>query len=356
MDEAEDIAEVMGIKSLPHVQIFQSGATLASYTGSDLDELRQVLAKVLPSVALPAPAAPAAVEDPALVTRMDATAMADAVATWLAGPDSASVAGMVASCMAAHPDLSGGHDDDDVVSSLLSFRVPKLSPSGTCSAEAGGLEEHPFDLGAMLGIPRSEPERSSHPEALRVWRLACVVRRMAELTRAEWVGVYRRVPDPEAAVHGAPCCDVLMKEAYVGSPSRALFPLTWAFAAHSNNSTVGLTGRAAIYHDTLALAGAQSGTPSESHAESAGSESASSSESSATATASTSPAASVPYYVCDTRVRFELCAPIVSAKSGQVIGIVDLEAWRPRALSSSQTAMVLHFCAELGRLELGRTV
>ena len=39
-----------------------------------------------------------------------------------------------------------------------------------------------------------------------------------------------------------------MQEAYVGAPSRAEFPLTEEFARTSNNSTVGLSGKArALY-------------------------------------------------------------------------------------------------------------
>ena len=43
-----------------------------------------------------------------------------------------------------------------------------------------------------------------------------------------------------------------------------------------------------------------------------------------------------PYYICDGRVRFEVCAPIVG-EDGEVQGIIDLEAWTPQALTQDGT-------------------
>ena len=109
-----------------------------------------------------------------------------------------------------------------------------------------------------------------------------------------------------------------MKLAYVGAPGRALFPLTRDFAAHSNNAHVGLGGgEAVVYHDVRALP----------------------------------PGA--PYYVCDAAVRSELCAPILL--EGEVIGIVDAEAFAPNAfLAPAALAAVLGACAQLGELGLLR--
>jgi len=62
----------------------------------------------------------------------------------------------------------------------------------------------------------------------------------------------RRTPTGSAST-GAPRTPtgrgVLVKEAYVGEPSRAEFPLTESFAERSNNSSVGLSGEAVLVED-----------------------------------------------------------------------------------------------------------
>jgi L-methionine (R)-S-oxide reductase len=47
----------------------------------------------------------------------------------------------------------------------------------------------------------------------------------------------------------------LLKTAYVGDPSRALFPLNEEFAKNSNNSTVGLSGRWVVVQDVRSYNG-----------------------------------------------------------------------------------------------------
>jgi putative methionine-R-sulfoxide reductase with GAF domain len=93
--------------------------------------------------------------------------------------------------------------------------------------------------------------------------------------------------------------------------------MTEAFAAQSNNSTVAMTKTAVIIPDVDALAGDE------------------------------------PYYSCSSHVRWELCAPLVSA-SGDVVGIVDIEAWRPNAATSEQVDAVLRACAVLAERNVGR--
>ena len=100
-----------------------------------------------------------------------------------------------------------------------------------------------------------------------------------------------------------------MKEAYVGEPSRAYFPLTQEFAKGSNNSTVGLTNTAIVIPDTQ-------------HIDS-----------------------DVAYYVCSSKVRAEVCAPI--ARDGVVVGIIDVEAWRPNHFARKDVDVILHTCAAL---------
>jgi hypothetical protein len=52
------------------------------------------------------------------------------------------------------------------------------------------------------------------------------------------------------------------------------------------------------------------------------------------------------------QVRFELCAPIVDAED-KVLGIIDIEAWRPRLLAPDQVDEVLAACAALADARLG---
>jgi L-methionine (R)-S-oxide reductase len=92
--------------------------------------------------------------------------------------------------------------------------------------------------------------------------------------------VYKRCPRPAAPA--------LVKLAYRGSPSRAEFPLTEEFAAHSNNSSVGLTGHARVIQDVVSYA-----------------------------------AAGGQYYTCDPSVMAEVCLPLFC--NGHVCGIIDAE-------------------------------
>ena len=75
---------------------------------------------------------------------------------------------------------------------------------------------------------------------------------------------------------------MLVKLSYFGAPSRAEFPLTDEFAAISNNSTVGLSGKARIINDVPAYL-------------TKGGE----------------------YYTCDPKVLAEACIPLFDAQ-GQV--------------------------------------
>ena len=125
---------------------------------------------------------------------------------------------------------------------------------------------------------------------------------LAAAVKADWVGVYAVVPPapaPHAAAYGGDAsAPNLLKLAYVGAPSRAYFPLTPAFAAGSNSSTVGLSGAVVHIGDVRGLAG------------------------------------DAPYYSCDGAVRCEACLPILGA-AGQVVGIVDAEAFAAHAFDQA---------------------
>lgn len=125
-----------------------------------------------------------------------------------------------------------------------------------------------------------------------------------------------------------------MKEAYVGEPSRPFFPLTETFAAGSNNSTVAMTNTTVVIPDTQHMGDG------------------------------------VAYYVCSSKVRSEVCAPIAvpalegggvpgskdavagSGSAAGVVGIIDVEAWDAHHFSATHVDVILHTCAALGRHNL----
>eukprot|EP01137_Pigoraptor_chileana_P015285 Opistho-2@71009 len=194
--------------------------------------------------------------------------------------------------------------------SLFRYKVPFSGPDGACSLSKA-LDPTPFDLGRDAFGPDydiTSAECSESTLALRLFRLNELVRRLSELTLFDWLGVYRAVsPSDGGAAY-------LVKEAYVGAPSRAKFPLTNEFAEMSNNSTVGLTGKAKLVQSVGDYEG--------------------------------------PYYVCDARVQSELCAPIFSPDGTRVIGIIDAEAFASGFLTPERTATVLLVCALLGESNL----
>jgi putative methionine-R-sulfoxide reductase with GAF domain len=171
---------------------------------------------------------------------------------------------------------------------LYRYPVPMLTADGTCSI-ADEMSPVPYDLGAILGGRSEQATR-------RLMLLERLVERAQETTAVDWLGIYQRRP-------GANGAEVLVKLSYVGRPSRAEFPLTREFAARSTNSTVGLTGRAAVIDDVGK------------HVEAGGG-----------------------FYVCDEGVQSEACLPILG--SSQVAGIVDAEA-KPKAFFNGERLAVL---------------
>jgi putative methionine-R-sulfoxide reductase with GAF domain len=157
---------------------------------------------------------------------------------------------------------------------LYQFRVPKLSPDGSCSLH-DELDPVPYDLTQVLGGRTVDL-------SVRLLTLNSLVTATAKLTQSDWLGIYQ-ARTFEAA-------HALVKLASVGIASRAEFPLTEAFAQHSNNSAVGRSGRARVLNDLRA------------HRDQGGA-----------------------YYECDPRVQAEACLPLFS-EAGAVIGIIDAEA------------------------------
>ncbi len=123
----------------------------------------------------------------------------------------------------------------------------------------------------------------------------------------------------------------MLKKAYRGEASRAVFPLTAEFALGSNNSWVGINATAKLVRDVREYAG--------------------------------------PYYECDAKVRSELCLPIldfthasvsdvaalsdnvhvVAARGLVVRGIIDAESFTPSFFDDATvTALVARACYDLG--------
>lgn len=198
---------------------------------------------------------------------------------------------------------------------LHGWLVPRRAPGAegeSCSSRPGDLE--PYDaLTWRYGAPTEVALDA--PPLVRLARLSAALHVLAAATSADWLGVYRIVSSPTDARPSAAGERCLVKEAYLGAPSRPFFPLTAAFAAHSNNSSVALRGEAALIDDTQVL----------------GEDDA--------------------YYICDGRVRSELCAPIFDA-AGVVIGIIDAEAFEPGFFNEARVDAVLLACAVLGETNL----
>lgn len=153
--------------------------------------------------------------------------------------------------------------DASTAEKLTVWRIPKITPEGTCS-RPGDLEPEPFSLLASVyarcadssaagGSGSGLASFSADSVIARAAVLHEVVRLIEEATGADWVGVYRAIESPPAAAPRSAGERCLVKEAYRGAPSRPFFPLTPEFAAHSNNSTVAMTAQAILLPDTRKL-------------------------------------------------------------------------------------------------------
>ncbi len=195
--------------------------------------------------------------------------------------------------------------DGESIEKLYTYPVPKMSADGSCSI----LEEQadqPYNLASTFGIAYEYEKLKDHPQSKRLWDLNQIIGALQKQTGADWLGVYRKIKKPSGE-------EVLVKEAYVGVFSRAEFPLTKEFAQKSNNSTVGLSGNAVVIADVFAHAG--------------------------------------PYYKCDGKVRSEFCGPIFH--DGEIIGIIDAEAFQPNFFSEQKILQLASVCDDLGEINLG---
>ncbi len=195
--------------------------------------------------------------------------------------------------------------DGETIEKLYTYPVPKMSVDGSCSI----LEEQAeasYNLASTFGIAYDYKTLKDHAQSKRLWHLDQVISALQQQTKADWLGVYRKIKKLSGE-------EILVKEAYTGIFSRAEFPLTQEFAQKSNNSTVGLSGKAVLIADVFAHAG--------------------------------------PYYKCDGKVRSEFCAPIFH--NNKIIGIIDAEAFEPNFFTEEKVYQIAAVCHDLGEINLG---
>jgi len=180
----------------------------------------------------------------------------------------------------------------------LSYKVPVLSPDGTCNV-GHGLADKPYDLRPILGITTEVQEQRvlAQLEALHG-----LLEGAQQTLQADWIGIYQKAVNAQ----GVP---VLIKLVYQGEPSRAEFPLTEEFAELSNNTTVGLSGKGVVIRSVRDYQGA--------------------------------------YYTCDNKVNSEACLPIYNVDFTEVIGIVDAESFQDGYFDEYKLAIVAKLCQQL---------
>lgn len=213
--------------------------------------------------------------------------------------------------------------------SLLVYDVPELSPDGTCSASRGQYEK--FSLAEELFNCNPEEAAQKFPKSVeRLVTLKKAVQECAEKHSIEWLGLYFRKKQGdryEKCYHCLSSSDYLLKVAYTGSPSRAVFPLTSHFATLSNNSFCAMNGSRSIIQDTYTHSG--------------------------------------PYYVCDANVKSEYCAALFGSgcndfnhppeaidqdKVNHVTGLLDAEAWRTNTFTEEVIAALEELGSFAGKL------
>jgi len=170
------------------------------------------------------------------------------------------------------------------------YQVPELGEGGACSL-FGQLADQPYDLIPILG-----GKTAVNQQLLQ--QMASVTDFYQSHSKSDWFGIYQRRVNPLGDT-------VLVKLSYFGAPSRAEFPLTAEFAAISNNSTVGLNGKARIINDVPAYL--QRGGE---------------------------------YYTCDPKVLAEACIPLYD-EAGQVVGIIDSEAFQKQLFEADELALLI---------------
>ncbi len=193
---------------------------------------------------------------------------------------------------------------DVEITHLYVYDIPKLGPNGSCSV-THEKEDKPYNLTTIYRLPFSLTVLQTSPMTTRLWQLKRIITNLQQKIGCDWLGIYRKVTNTDGV-------EVLVKESYYGAFSRAEFPLTKDFAQTSNNSTVGLSGKAKLVQDVSRYAG--------------------------------------PYYECDGRVQSEFCCPIIDA-IGNIVGIIDAEAFAPNFFTPEKLTEIAKVCFDLGNCQ-----
>jgi putative methionine-R-sulfoxide reductase with GAF domain len=191
------------------------------------------------------------------------------------------------------------------IEKLYIYDIPKISADGSCSI-LEEKNEKPYNLAETFGLSYDLEELVRHPQTIRLWRLQQIVKKLFTETETNWLGIYRKIKNIKREL-------VLIKESYQGIMSRPEFPLTKNFAKKSNNSTVGLTGKAIILQDIFFHKG--------------------------------------PYYKCDGNVQSEFCLPIISKKN--ILGIIDAESFQKNFYTNARILQIAKVAFDLGERHLG---
>jgi L-methionine (R)-S-oxide reductase len=343
VDEIEDCSESFEVHHLPCIQIYSSGRLAVKYEGSDINEIRRLLQNVKENETAFSFAAPTLQPEFPTLTELARSAFPSVVLPDGNIRDQSSIVqtisdlelrfvfpgslyGVPTNAVIAQsaaievPELS-----DDAIRKMYEYKVPTTSADGTCS-NTDKLADIPFNLAINaynLVSTFDAAELKAHTMTARLYRLSEVVRSLHEITKADWIGIYRMMYVPSKN-H-----PTLVKESYFGAPSRAIFPVTAEFSKISTNSWVALHGKGRVIMDTGRL---EEG---------------------------------VSYYKCDGKVQSELCVPILAKSevaSGEllmpgrsaysVIGIIDLESWNPCHFSQEVILEVLKIAFDLGEARL----
>lgn len=187
------------------------------------------------------------------------------------------------------------------------YQVPELGEGGSCSL-FDQLSSTPYDLAARLGGPTA-----GNLQLLQ--QVTALVKFYQQHSGSQWFGVYKKIDQKiDQTDTGLDGNAVLVKLAYFGAASRAEFPLTPEFAAISNNSTVGISGKGRIINNVSAYL-----------------------------------ATGGEYYTCDPKVQAEACLPILAA-DGRVLGIIDSEAFTQNIFTGAELALLVAVATSLSTI------
>lgn len=354
VEDFPTLADEFDISSLPTTIFFQGGSILARFSGSDIDLFESIVVnRNQPSLLVEEaiePLVPVSMSldrllNPIIVPRMSCfESFHDISYSFLCqiGLEDIMFAPKefisLSSCVKDALDAKFPVEDLSLsmVNQLYCFQVPTIGPDGSCS-NLSKMAKRPFNLAVDAygfltedssnrgtgELSESDLQRlllDSNTE--RLLRLKYVVDELYSLTMADWIGIYRVVSVTfENSCSGTHDEELsLLKESYRGEPSRALFPLTEAFAKKSTNSWVAMNGKCRLIQNTNQLADG------------------------------------VGYYKCSGKVQSELCVPILKwipdRQIYEVLGIIDLESWNAHHFNGNRILQVVKIANDLGDVDL----